>query len=65
MYLFERERITILMMRRFGDNVRSYEVVTVLFNILPTAGLSDGAVSLVRQGSTWTARFLYPSVSEK
>jgi len=65
MHLSERERITILMMRGFGDNVKSYEVVTVLFNLLLTVGLSGGAVSLVRQGSTWTARFLYPSVSEK
>jgi len=32
MHLFEREKITILMMRGYGDNVRSYEAVAGLFN---------------------------------
>jgi len=33
MVLSETERITLLMMRGYGDLVRSFEQVTVLFNI--------------------------------
>ena len=32
MHLSERERITLLTMRGYGDNVRSYEAVAALFN---------------------------------
>jgi len=32
MHLSERERITILMLRGYGNNVRSYEAVAILFN---------------------------------